>query len=167
MDTVEITWSKGFIAWSNLAQSKEPALDSPGFFAILVAEFLTLSFLPLPIPRNRRRTEKYKLLYIGHSFGQSLRDRILEPHKEYDCVESELKGTPNAGAVVMVGIITSKNVKISQTLMDDVECCLIRSNRPPCNESTTERHIHHDLRVTNIGDHAPLITASLIKQQSV
>ena len=166
MDTVEITWSKGFIAWSNLAQSKEPALDSPGFFAILVAELLTLSFLPLPIPRTRRRTEKYKLLYIDHAFGQSLRDRILEPHKEYDCVQSEVKGTPHAGAVVMVGIITSKNVKITQTLMDDVECCLVKSNRPPCNESNAERHIHRDLKVTNFGDYAPLIATSQSKQQS-
>jgi len=154
MDIVGITWARGFIRWSEVPTSKMRELDSPGLYGVLIAKYDPVA----------KTWSGYKLLYIGQSFDQPLRIRIPQPHEAYACVQASLKNNPSYEVVVMIGIITSSSTQsITQSLMNDVECCLINSNQPPCNAQCKDTYVGRDLQVTNAGDFAPLRKDSICK----
>ena len=147
MEEVTIHWAKGVIEFSDIESSGEMQLDYVGFYAILGA-------------RRDAAGSSYtnvELLYIGQAYEQILRKRIVQPHSAYACVTQWLKEHPGFVPVIMIGLreVTSQR---SQSLYDDIECCLIFDNQPRCNDkckegySKTGRHI----RITNEGDYAPL-----------
>lgn len=155
MDTVEVTWAKGFIRFSDVETAKLPVLDGAGLYAVLGAKH----------DSGKGGWLDYRLLYIGQSFDQSLRARIPQPHDAYGCVDSWVQKNEGFEAVVMAGAITASNVQsVTSSLMDDVECCLINTNQPLCNDKCKDVYAGSELQVTNAGDYAPLKSVSTCKE---
>jgi hypothetical protein len=143
LDTVTIEWGHNAERFENIGRSALSHLDENGFYAILGAN---------PDPTKNQWAD-FDLLYIGQAFDQTLRQRIPQPHPAYSCVNENIKKTGKT-VIVMVGVITEKSVeRLTQDFIDDVECCLIYSNQPLCNDKCKDEYNHRSprrqLRITN------------------
>jgi hypothetical protein len=145
---VTIEWRENVSTFDVIAdpQSKLPHLDEKGFYAILASVRDT----------STNKWNKFDLLYIGQAFDQTLRERISQPHDAYTCVNAKVKETEKT-AIVMVGFIKQASVEnITQSLLDDIECCLIYSNKPRCNIQCKDEYKGQPLKITNTGGYQPL-----------
>jgi len=150
LDSVTVEWTQTADTFANIDKSKLPHLDEKGLYAILGAVF----------DKPQNQWTKFNLLYIGQAFDQTLRVRIPQPHDAYACFDENLKKTTKT-AIVMVGIVTQASVKpITQSLFDDVECCLIHSNQPLCNTDCKAEYKGRPLKITNTEGYPPLKPAS-------
>lgn len=147
MDTVHIDWDEIVIRFNNVGDSKRPKLDEKGFYAVLGAVY-------------NPKTDKWgniKLLYIGQAFDQTLRERIPQEHPAYACVFDYQRRHSGVCIVVMLGTVEKSTVaKLTQQLLNDIECCLIFCNQPLCNTSCEESYSGRDLKVINTGHSYPL-----------
>jgi len=145
MDQVQIKWFNN-IPFKTISQSENKHLDKKGFYALLGARY-----------DKDSKNWKVILLYIGQAFDQTLRNRIPQDHPGYECVYDYIKKNPGKEIRVMIGIIEKTNLeKITQTLFDAIECCLIFCNQPKCNTQCKESYTGRDLQVTNTGAYIPL-----------
>lgn len=147
LDTIHINWDETVIQFHNIKDSKNPKLDEKGFYAILGATYDS-------------ETEKWgniELLYIGQAFEQTLRERIPQEHPAYECVFDYQKKHSGVGIVVMLGTIEKSTVeKSTQQLFNDIECCLVFSNKPLCNTSCKESYSGRELKIINTEHPYPL-----------
>jgi hypothetical protein len=58
----------------------------------------------------------------------------------------------------MAGIVTHASVqRLSQDFVDDVECCLIYSNQPLCDQKCKEEYTGRSIKITNVdGTYIPV-----------
>lgn len=150
LDTIQINWEKNVTKFANIANSKKPKFDKKGFYAIL-------SGVLEKDEKGNNQYGKIKLLYIGQAFDQILRKRIPQKHDAYACVNNYKKKHPNVEILVMLGTIEKSTVgKLTQQLFNDIECCLIFSNNPLCNETCQDCYSGRDLKIVNTGHPYPL-----------
>ncbi|MDD4440359.1 MAG: hypothetical protein PHX41_00550 [Kiritimatiellae bacterium] len=150
MENAMIHWAKGVIEYSSVEKSGEMNLDYIGFYAILGGVHDTA----------RNVYTHITLLYIGQAYEQSLRARIPQPHTAYGLINTWLSGHPGYTPVVMIGLRDAVGNK-SQSLYDDIECCLIYNNQPLCNDKCKESYNGRAITITNDGDYAPLKQVSV------
>ena len=121
-------------------------MDDNGFYAILGANY----------DKTKNQWIDFDLLYMGQVFDQTLRQRISQPHDAYTCVNANTKKTQKT-AIIMVGVIKETSVeRITQEFVNDVECCLIYSNQPLCNDKCKEEYTGRSLEITNTEGYYPL-----------
>lgn len=147
MDTIHINWDKSVTQFNDIKDSKKSKFDGKGFYAILGGIYE---------PKTNEWTS-LKLLYIGQAFDQTLRERIPQEHTAYKCVFDYKKQHSNVGIVVMLGSIEKSTVeRVTQELFNDIECCLVFSNKPLCNETCQDCYSGRDLKIVNTGHPYPL-----------
>ena len=155
MENVSIKWTEGVIDYSQLDKYNNSVLDESGFYALLSGIY----------NRQNDSFELIRLLYIGQAYKQDLRTRIQQRHEGYKCINSHLKKYKKRSIIVMLGTITKTSlIKITQSLYDDIECCLINSNKPLCNQICKEKYTGRDIKILNKGDYSPLKQISICKR---
>lgn len=145
MDIVQVTWLNGFYRLDDIPTVKVQELNGVGLYAVLIAKF----------DKQTTKWESWKLLYIGHAFDQTLRDRIPQPHEADKCVKNWFDANPGFEKVVMIGAVTLPK-QVTKGLLADIECCLINVNQPPCNIACKDAYSGRDLDIINLGDYKPL-----------
>jgi len=152
LDAFTVHWTQSVDTLQAIASSttKLPNLDNNGFYALLGGRWNDTT----------KKWSDLELLYIGQAFDQTLRTRILQPHDAYTCIEAQLEKTGKT-AIVMVGVVTQASVqRLTQDVIDDLECCLIYSNQPLCNERCKDTYSGREITITNIGGNFPLKASS-------
>jgi hypothetical protein len=143
LDTVTIEWTKIVGSFASIAQSTStlPYLDGHGFYVVLAGNY----------DETKNVWTDLESMYIGQAFDQTLRARIPQHHAAYDCVDKYLRRSAKV-AGVMVGIIAQASVeRITQDFVNDVECCLIYSNQPDCNDNCKDAYTGRPIKITNTG----------------
>jgi hypothetical protein len=150
LDTVTIEWGRTATRFEQIARSQLAHLDQNGFYAIIGANY----------DETKKEWTNLDLLYIGQAFDQTLRQRIPQPHDAYSCVNENIKKTGKT-VIVMVGVIRETSAeRVTQDFVDDVECCLIYSNQPLCNDKCKDEYRGRPLRITNTEGYSPLKPSS-------
>jgi len=145
MIKVTITWSKETSRLSNIALSTLDYLDQKGFYAIYASVY----------NKETKKVTHKKLLYIGQSFEQKIRDRLKQPHGADDCMKKEKKNEPNSDLWFRTGIITKKDQeRETQQLFNDIECCMIYTSKPKCNTLCMESYEEKKIEITHVNAHA-------------
>jgi hypothetical protein len=156
MDTAKIDWSETIVKLVDIDQSKNPYLDKKGFYAILTGKFNSLE----------EKFQNIKLRYIGQAYRQTLRIRVPQDHIAYKKIEKYLKNNPDYEPLVMLGIISEHSKeKLTYQFIDDIEACLIFSNKPDCNTKNIDSYDGRDIKVINTGDYCPLDEISKCKKE--
>ena len=155
-EKVTIDWDNKLIKLLNIAYSSNPYLSKNGFYCILSGTY-----------NNENKIEGIELLYIGQTYEQTLKERILQDHVSYSKIETYLKINKNHKAFVRLGIIKDASAtKITQALFDDIENCLIINNNPLCNQLSKETYSGRPIVITNIGRHYPVNQICQCKSKS-
>ena len=116
-------------------------LDEIGFYAIYVG---------VPSEKLGYTTLK-KLLYIGQAYKQKIRDRLQQPHDADECMKTEKEGEPDSDLYVKTGRITENNLEnTTQELFDDIECCMIYTNKPACNQKCLVEYSGGDITISHV-----------------
>ncbi len=147
MDVVLIDWAQSVVPFDQVKDFKSETcnLDRKGFYVILSGT------------KTAKGWVKPRLLYIGQAFDQTLRERIPQERKEYQCVYSYQKAHAGAPIWVMIGFVKESTVgRVNQQLFDEIECCSIFSNQPLCNTACKDSYSGRDLEVINVGHYEPL-----------
>lgn len=78
------------------------------------------------------------------------------------CANKWLTDNPSFKLLVMAGTITrATSQRITQELMDDVECCLVFTNQPKCNgPPCKESYSGREIMISNTGAYQPLKESS-------
>jgi len=127
LNTVTIEWTKIVGRFASIAQSTSilPHLNERGFYVVLAGNY----------DETKNIWTDLESMYVGQAFDQTLRARMTQCHPADDCVDKYLRRSGKV-AGVMVGIIAEASVeRITQDVVNDVECCLIYSNQPVCNDN--------------------------------
>lgn len=151
MNTIEIDWRSNVTRLDQIGAAQDSAFDNRGFYCILGGRW----------DPNISKWTNIELLYIGQTYGQTLRQRLSQPHPAYQCIANWL--TPRSGfaALVMIGFIARHSTQtLTQSIVDDAECCLIFHNQAPCNVNCKGSYQGRDILVTNTGDFSPLKPSS-------
>jgi hypothetical protein len=145
--TVTINWVNNVVRLSKIKTSRLPSLDQKGFYAILGAK-----------QDEKRKWEVMTLLYIGQAFDQTLRERIPQEQRAYKCVAAFLGNNlgTKAEAIVIHGLVGRSSASLNEDLVDDIECCLVNSNQPLCNQPCKDSYKGRPLAITNVGGFYPL-----------
>jgi hypothetical protein len=123
----------------------DKADEQNDFYAILGAK------------RGYKEWRDLDLLYIGMAFRQTVKERIMQPHEAYTCINEYLKDNPGREIIIMVGMLVDYSLdRVTEQFVEDIECCLIHSNQPWCNERCKTSYTARPLLVLNDGDYAPL-----------
>lgn len=142
-----IEWSNGVIPWVKKDGAKN-SLDKNGFYALLGGK-------KHPITGN---WVILKLLYIGQAYEQSINDRLDQAHTAYVCINDYLQKNQGCEALITTGIIKScSQERYTQELFNDIEACLIRSNKPHCNTQSKYSYGGRTIEITNTGGFSPLL----------
>jgi len=140
MAKVRITWTSNASRLSNIDISKLDYLDGKGFYAIYACVY----------NKDRNSITPKKLLYIGQAFEQTIRERLKQPHDADACMKKEKQNEPNSGLWFKTGVITKHDQeKVTQQLLNDVECCMIYVNKPKCNTLCMETYEGGAIEVTH------------------
>jgi len=151
MAVVTLTWGAGVQELSMIGASALDYLDGPGFYAILGANRdVSGTFLV-----------EMKVLYIGHAFGESLREEISRENAENGRIAEFLNQNPGYEPVVMVGAVTHSDDSVDRGLFQDIQCCLVHANQPSYNDGCRDAYTGRDIEIINTGDFYP------IEEQSV
>jgi hypothetical protein len=143
LNTVTIEWTRIVGRFASIAQSTSilPHLNERGFYVLLAGNY----------DETKNIWTDLEPMYIGQAFDQTLRARITQRHPTYDCVEKYLRRSGKV-AGVMVGIIAEASVeRITQDFVNDVECCLIYTNQPDCNDNCKNEYKGRPIKITNKG----------------
>jgi hypothetical protein len=144
---VTVEWSKGVIQFSEL-DGDYRSLDDNGFYAILGGSW----------DESSNKWTGIRLLYIGQAYAQTIRERVKQPHDSYSCIQAYLREHARHEALLRTGIIAKcSQERITQELVDDIEACLIRSNRPRCNVQSKYSYGGRTIAITNTGGYYPLL----------
>ena len=147
IDFATIWWDHEVLTPDQLAGTERPAFNNRGFYCILGAR----------ADHHEKCWRDLDLLYIGQAYRQTIRDRVLQEHAAYECVNEYLRQAQDKNIVVMAGIVVDASLdRITQEFFDDIECCLIYSNDPLCNTACAESYSGRPLFVVNEGDYSPL-----------
>jgi hypothetical protein len=149
LETVQVNWVQGVTRWPDISTAKSAFLDKKGLYAVLIGKW----------DENNKNWTNPKLVYIGQSLDQTIRQRLLQPHPAYECIKEQLTANPSYQALVMGGEIVTQT-KLTQQLADDIECCLVYRNKPICNVKCKESYTGRELLVRNTGDFNPLAEES-------
>lgn len=142
MAKVRITWTYNASRLSNIDNSKLDYLDGKGFYAIYACVY----------NKDRNSITPKKLLYIGQAFEQTIRERLKQPHDADACMKEEKQNEPNSDLWFKTGVITKHDQeKVTQQLLNDVECCMIYVNKPKCNTLCMETYEGGAIEVTHGG----------------
>ena len=156
MVRVKITWSEKITPLTYIPKSKIRYMDEKGFYAI---------YLGVPSEKPLQTTLK-KLLYIGQAYDQTIRKRSQQPHDDADkCMKSENEKEPGSNLYIKSGIITENDQDgISQELFNDVECCMIYTNKPACNQKCMKEYVGGEIIISHVN--ARKITDSSCEKSS-
>lgn len=153
MDNVTINWSSGCIRYDQLSSSNRGYLDEYGFYAILTGIY----------DKVENTNKSIKLHYIGKAYEQKIRERVLQEHTAYECINKYLKENPERNVLVMTGkIVKSSLDRITSQLVDNTEACLIYTNQPSCNTMSKDSYKGRDIEIINTGDYSPLEEKSVL-----
>jgi hypothetical protein len=154
-ENVTVDWVQGVIPYSEIDNTAYTQLDKTGFYALCIGTY----------DATQKVWNGIRLLYVGQAYDQTLRERIKQPHPAYTCTNAELRANPTYRLLIKEGYVTQPtSQRITQSLVDDIEVCLIRTNQPPCNTQSKDSYNGRDLTVTNLGDYVPLREKSRCKK---
>lgn len=145
--SVTLNWSKGVIQFKDI-DGDYKSLNQNGFYAILGG-------------KRDQATEKWtgiRLLYIGQAYEQTIRERVKQSHDAYTCMQKYFQDNVGYNPLIRTGVISScSQDSVTQSLFDDVEACLIHSNKPRCNTLSKHSYAGRTIMITNTGGYTPLL----------
>ena len=129
-----------------LSTNYEKTINDKGFYMLIHTKPTTPNSLIKP------------LLYIGLAYKQKLGLRITQEsghETAYKCILQKPRGN---NVYLKYGIISSGELKkSSESLFEEVECCLINTNKPECNTICKKEYSkERTIRITNKGKYKPL-----------
>lgn len=147
MEKASINWSNGCIRYENISSSNNQYLDDYGFYAVLTGIY----------DREKRTYKEIKLHYIGKAYEQTIRERVQQEHDAYACIKKYVNDNPERAVLVMTGKIVKASLeRITKEFVDDIETCLIFTNKPLCNTMSKDNYCGRDIEIINNGDYFPL-----------
>ncbi len=159
MDRAKLSWSDYTVRLSEVAKSSHPMLrNKKGFYALLSAKLDAEADLWRDIG----------LLHIGHTSGQSLRARITQSQPAHDRAAELVAATEGAEIIVLLGEVASTSLgRDTKDFLQDIESCLVKSNRPAAHPDPDAAAANRDISVVNGErkgtDYRPLKWRSLYK----
>ncbi len=157
MDRAKLSWSEYAIPLSDIETSTHPLLKiKKGFYALLSAT----------LDEEADVWRDIALLHIGHTSGQPLRSRIVQPQPAHERA-AEL-APAGSQVLVMLGEMESSSLgRDTRDFMQDIESCLIRSNNPAAHPDPESAIPGREISVLNGErqgtDYRPLKWRSLFK----
>lgn len=126
----------------------EPLMSNEGFYMLILGTPTSDGYEPK------------ELCYIGKAYGQTLAQRIPQKggHEEaFKCIIEKGKGLT---LYIAIGLIAESSLQNATTQQhDDIECCLIFTNKPTCNKTCKDSFnlgTRRELSITNTGKYVPL-----------
>lgn len=121
--SVEVEWPGIFVPFPYALKDRKINLGNQGFYTIIGAW----------LDERGQPSEEGVLLYIGHSYDEPLRERIVRDFErrcinQFSGFDQEMSIIANIG---YLGIHTPNEV--SDQIYQDIECCLVHNNQPMCN----------------------------------
>lgn len=165
--TVTINWSKyrlfnieanetldTFLAKleRTLQATNSSYLNSEGFYMLI---------LGTPSQTKATSYDIKDLSYIGKAKGQNLGTRIPQRNGHEAAFNCIINNGKSLTLYVGLGVISENSIEVATAqLYDDVECCLIFTNKPSCNENCKETfnsQLRRSITIHHTGYFHPLI----------
>lgn len=126
-------------------------LNNEGFYMLI---------LGTPSQTKANSYTPVDLSYIGKAKDQTLRERIPQQNGHEAAFNCIIKSGKGITLYIGLGVITENSMQVATTqLYDDIECCMIYTNKPSCNENCKESfnsQLRRSITIHHTGKYTPL-----------